>query len=222
MRSKVRLVLSSYVVVLAACSSAPVRAPAPAPSSGAVLQQGGPVGNLAPAKALRFARARSGAGDTLSVRIHGPAAVKLAGDVSYAAAIHNGGVRRYYYWWFVATCAQGAGCAPSSYQLLAEGEERTTVDVPFGPLNAEKDIVVQVAEIDGDGQTGSSAQLAVAGPAPRPAMRREGVSGGICDWFAGSFYPHVGTYTDPRTNRAWTRRFRRDYCGNRVSWAPES
>jgi hypothetical protein len=230
MRSKVRLILSSYVVVLAACSSAPapVIAPVPGSSSGGVRQQGRPVGAPAlapapaPARRMKFARARAGSGDTLSVRVYGPAAVKLAGDVPFSAAIHNGGMRRYYYWWFVASCAQGAGCTPSSYRLLAEGEERTTVDVPFGPMNAEKDIVVQVVEIDGDGQTGSSAQLAVAGPAPRPAQRREGVSGGICDWFAGSFYPHVGTYTDPKSNRTWTRRFRRDYCGNRISWAPES
>jgi hypothetical protein len=221
MRSKVRLILSSYVVVIAACSSAPVGTPAPTPVVGEVLQQGGPSASLT-AKSRKFARARSGAGDTLSVGIYGPPAVKVAGDVPYSAAIRNGGTRRYYYWWFVASCAQGAGCAPSSYRLLAEGEERTTVDVPFGPMHAEKDIVVQVAEIDGDGQTGSSAQLAVPGPAPRPVVKKEGVSGGICDWFAGSFYPHVGTFTDPRTNRTWTRRFRRDYCGNRISWAPAS
>ena len=222
MRSKVRLALSSYFVVIAGCSNAPAPSPAPAPSLGGVMQQGGPTAGLAPTKSRKFARARSGAADTLSVGIYGPASVKLAGDVPFSAAIQNGGTRRYYYWWFVASCAQGVGCAPSSYRLLAEGEERTTVDVPFGANHAEQDIVVQVAEIDGDGQTGSSAQLAVPGPAPRRAARKEGVSGGICDWFAGSFYPHVGTFTDPRTNRTWTRRFRRDYCGNRISWAPAS
>ena len=219
MRSKVRLVLSSYVVVLAGCGSATAGTPAPAPAPGGVLQQGGPLGSPA-AIPLRFGRARSGAADTLSIRIQGPASVTAPGAVPFRATVHNGGARRYYYWWFVANCAQGAGCAPSSYHLLAEGEERTAVDVPFGAMNAEKDIVVQVAEIEGDGQTGSSAQLAVAGPSPRPILRREGVSGGICDWFAGSFYPHVGTFSDPRTGRTWTRRFRRDYCGNRISWQP--
>ena len=216
MRSKVRLILSSSVVVLGACSTAAVGTPAPASSS--VLQQGGPL-EAAPAP-VRLGRARSGAGDTLSVRIQGPASVSAPGTARFTAAIHDGGGHRYYYWWFVASCAQGKGCAPSSYHLLAEGVERTAVEVPFAATNAEKDIVVQVAEIEGDGQTGSSAQLAVAGPSPRPAIKREGVSGGICDWYAGNFYPHLGTFTDPRTGRTWTRRFRRDYCGNRISWQP--
>jgi hypothetical protein len=42
-----------------------------------------------------------------------------------------------------------------------------------------------------------------------------------CDWFAGSFYPHTGDYTDPYTGQTWVRTFRRDYCGNRVQWNPE-
>jgi hypothetical protein len=141
------------------------------------------------------------------------------GTGQFTAEVRNGRASRYYYWWFVASCAKGAGCTPSSYRLAAEGEDRTSLDLPFGAQHAEKDIVVQVAEIDGDGLTGSSAQLAVAGPAPRGAMR-EKVSGGICDWYAGNFYPHRGLYTDPYSGRTWERGFRRDYCRNQVSWEP--
>jgi hypothetical protein len=221
MRSKVRLVLSSYVVVVAGCSSATKAAPAPAGYSGEVVQQGTLARERAAAP-IRFARARVGASDTLAVRIQGPASVRVAGEAQFTAAVENGKAGRYYYWWFVASCAKGAGCTPSSYRLVAEGEDRTAVGVPFGALHAEKDIVVQVAEIDGDGQTGSSAQFAVTGPSPRRSAPREGVSGGICDWFAGTFYPHKGMFTDPFTGQTWERPFRRDYCGNKISWGPQT
>jgi hypothetical protein len=217
MRSTLRLVLSSYVVVIAGCSHATGGAP-PSGSPGGVVQQGGPLREFAPAP-IRFDRARVGPTDTLSIQIQGPPVVKAAGAAQFTVAVENGRARRYYYWWFVASCAKGAGCAPSSYRLAAEGEDRTTLDVPFGAMNAEKDIVVQVAEIDGGGQTGSSAQFAVTGPAPRNGGR-EKVSGGICDWFAGEFYPHKGLFTDPLTGRTWERAFRRDYCGNKLSWGP--
>jgi hypothetical protein len=219
MRSKIQLVLSSYVVVVTGCSSATKGAPAG--YSGGVVQQGGPVREAAAAP-IRFSRARVGASDTLFVRVQGPTAVKTEGSAQFTAAVENGRARRYYYWWFVAACAKGVGCAPSSYHLVAEGEDRTAVAVPFMAVHAEKDIVVQVAEIDGDGQTGSSAQYAVTGPSPRQARAREGVSGGICNWFAGSFYPHKGMYTDSLSGRKWERAFRRDYCGNRISWGPQS
>lgn len=218
MRSTVRLVLS-YVVVVTGCSTPSVEAPAPTRYPGGVVQQGAPARGAA-ARPIRFARARAGDADTLFVRVQGPTSVSSPSAPEFTAVVENGRANRYYYWWFVASCAKGAGCIPSSYQLLGEGEERTTVDVPFGAMHAEKDIVVQVAEIDGEGQTGSSAQFAVAGPAPRRSQKREGVSGGICDWFAGIFYPHKGMYTDPFTGRTWERGFRRDYCGNRVSWQP--
>jgi len=217
MRSTVRLVVSSYLVVTAGCSSATAGSASP---SGNVVQQGGPVRALAPAP-VRFGRARANMIDTLTVRIQGPAAVPAAGSAQFTASVENGRARRYYYWWFVASCAKSKGCVPSSYHLLAEGEDRTSVGVSFAATSAEKDLVVQVAEIDGDGQTGSSAQLAVAGPSPRTSGR-EKVSGGICDWFAGSFYPHKGMYTDPFSGRTWERAFRRDYCGNKISWVPES
>lgn len=217
MRSTVRVVLSSYIVVVAGCSSALSGSPSPA-AQGGVVQQGGPARSLTPAP-IRFARARATASDTLSIQLQGPTMVKEPGAGQYRAEVRNGRAGRYYYWWFVAACAKGAGCTPSSYHLAAEGEDRTSLEVPFGPQHAEKDIIVQVAEIDGDGLTGSSAQLAVTGPAPRgPA--REKVSGGICDWYAGSFYPHRGLYTDPYSGRTWERGFRRDYCKNQVSWEP--
>jgi hypothetical protein len=220
MRSTVRLALSSYVVVIAGCSTVRMGQPAPVGAGGTVIQQGSPSRALAAAP-IRFARARATLTDTLSVRVQGPTAVTMAGPVQFAAAVENGRAQRYYYWWFVAACAKGAGCAPSSYHLAAEGEDQTTLAVPFGMANAEKDIVVQVAEIDGDGLTGSSAQFAVTGPAPRNGGK-ERVSGGICDWFAGEFYPHKGLYTDPVSGRTRERGFRRDYCGNTVKWRPEN
>lgn len=217
MRSPVRVVLSSYIVVLAGCSSALSGGPSRAGEAG-VVQQGSPARAIAPAP-IRFARARATASDTLSIQLQGPSAVPVPGAGQFTAEVRNGRAARYYYWWFVAACAKGGGCTPSSYHLAAEGEGRTTLEVPFGAQHAEKDIVVQVAEIDGDGLTGSSAQLAVVGPAPRgPA--REKVSGGICDWYAGTFYPHRGLYTDPYSGRTWERGFRRDYCKNQVSWEP--
>jgi len=216
MRSTVRVVVSSYVVVLAGCSSALSGAAPAASQPGTVVQQGAAVRSVAP---IRFSRARATAADTLSVQIQGPAEVKVPGAGQFKATVQNGRASRYYYWWFVAACAKGAGCTPSSYRLAAEGEDRTSLDVPFGAQHAEKDIVVQVAEIDGDGLTGSSAQFAVTGPAPR-GPSREKVSGGICDWYAGDFYPHRGLYTDPYSGRTWERGFRRDYCRNQVSWEP--
>ena len=218
MRSKLRLVVSSYVVVLAGCSHAAGSTRAPAAYRGEIVQQGGPM-DAAPAP-VRFARARVSDTDTLSIRVTGPTAIASAGVIQFTAAVENGSARRHYYWWFVASCAKTAGCAPSSYRLVAEGEGRTAVGVPFAETHAERDIVVQVAEIDGDGQTGSSAQFAVAGPMPARSTARRATSGAICDWFAGGFYPHTGMYTDPFTGRTWERGFRRDYCSNRISWSP--
>jgi hypothetical protein len=217
MRSTFRVVLSFCVVVLAGCSHATTATPTS--DLNGIVQQGSVRSASGPR--IRFGRARTGESDTLSVRIEGPSAVKAAGVAQFSAAVENGRANRYYYWWFVASCAKSGKCAPSSYTLVAEGEGRVSVGVPFGAMHAEKDIVVQVAEIDGDGQTGSSAQFAVAGPSPRPGNGREKVSGGICDWFAGSFFPHKGLYTDPYSGRKWERGFRRDYCGNKISWGPQ-
>jgi hypothetical protein len=217
MRSTVRIALSSCLVVLAGCTSALSGGP-PSAGQGGVVQQGGPARTRAAAP-IRFARARATASDTLAVRIQGPSALTAPGTGQFTATVGNGRANRYYYWWFVASCARGAGCTPSSYHLAAEGEGQSSLEVPFGAQHAEKDLVVQVAEIDGDGQTGSSGQFAVTGPALR-GPSREKVSGGVCDWYAGSFFPHRGLYTDPYSGRTWERGFRRDYCRNQLSWEP--
>src|SRR4051812_4866960 len=120
MRSTVRVVLSSYIVVLAGCSSALSGAPSPA-GQGGVIQQGGAARSLAPAP-IRFARARATASDTLSIQLQAPPAVTAPGAGQFTAEVRNGRAARYYYWWFVAACAKGAGCTPSSYHLAAEGE----------------------------------------------------------------------------------------------------
>ena len=206
MRSAVRVVASSYVVITAC--TAPAASP-PAPHFVAV-------------RAVVLGAARSGDDDTLSVKVDGPAVVRVASSVRFTATVLNGAAVHHYYWWFVANCSTRGGCAPSSYVPIDEGEDMTSVSVPFGRENAEKDVVVQVAEIDGRGRTGSSVEFPVMGPTQRQGDGSEGFASSVCDWYAGSFYPHVGEYTDPFSGRRWMRRFRRDYCGNRVSWNPES
>lgn len=204
MQKLLRWILSSYAVVLGACAPAAMGTPGPAPL----------------ARAVEFDRAGTEPRDTLSVTIRGPLAVPAATTVQYSASVGNSSARRHYYWWFVASCAKGSGCAPSSYTPLNEGEGLTSVSVPFAKESIEKDIVVQVAEIDGDGRTGSSLEYAVEGPGRRLGGGLAGIGGGVCDWYAGSFYPHTGTFTNPFTGRSWQRGFRRDYCGNRISWEP--
>lgn len=197
----------AYVVVIAACAPARPAAPSPRQALGD----------------FRLVEAAISPAETLSVGISGPASVRAAGPARYAAIVRNGRTTttRYYYWWFVASCARGSGCAPTSYQALAEGEGRDTVTLSFGLAHAEKDLVVQVAEIDGRGRTGSSTEYVIEGPARRTlGGGQDGFGGTVCDWYAGSFYPHTGAYTDSLTMRTWKRRFRRDYCGNRISWQP--
>ncbi len=196
-----------YVVVLAAC--APARTTPPSPQM--ALND------------FRLVEAAMTPVDTLSVGVSGPATVRGAGTAQYAATVRNGRTTttRYYYWWFVASCARGTGCAPTSYRALAEGEGRDTVSVTFHSVHAEKDLIVQVAEIDGRGRTGSSTEFVVEGPARRTlGGGQDGFGGTVCDWYAGTFYPHTGVYTDSLTMRTWKRQFRRDYCGNRISWQP--
>jgi hypothetical protein len=207
MSRTLRWTLSSYIVVLVGCAPARI-----APPTGQMV--------LAD---FRLVEAATGPTDSLSIQVDGPSAVRSAGPARYAATVRNGSTTttRYYYWWFVASCAKGTGCARTSYKALAEGEGRDTVTLTFGVQHAEKDLVVQVVELDGSGRTGSSTEFVVEGPA-RPALGggEEGFSGTVCDWYAGTFYPHVGVYTDPYSKRSWKRHFRRDYCGNRISWAP--
>jgi hypothetical protein len=213
-----KLALSSYIVTLAGCTPNAVGTPEPA--SAWSVEQMGDAESASPAEPVHFRDAGTEAPDTLGVKVLGAPDVRSATTSSYSASVGNAAGRRLYYWWFVAACAKGGGCAPSSYHLLDEGEGRSTVTLRFGAEAAEKDIVVQVAEIDGKGRTGSSQEFPVTGPAQRMGGGAEGFGGGVCDWYAGSFYPHTGRYTDPFTGRSWKRSFRRDYCGNRISWGP--
>ena len=235
MKGKVRLALSSYIAVAVGCAPAfalqepgiaPARlvavnampvergvtAPSPAPSPA----------RAAASTAVRFPHANAAAAETLAVSVSGPAEVRLAGAPSYHASVANGANgSRYYYWWFAANCARRIGCAPSSYTLVAEGVGRDSVALPVAARNAERNLVVQVAELDGTGRTGSSPMFAITGPASRSSGTPAVLPKTTCDWFAGSFYPHTGDFKDPHSGRTWTRKFRRDYCGNRVSWDPE-
>ncbi len=171
---------------------------------------------------VRLPHASSAAADTLAVVVQGPSEVHSAAASGFRAAVVNGANgSRYYFWWFAARCARRIGCAPSSYTLIAEGPGRDLVALRISGGDAEKDLVVQVAEMDGTGRTGSSPMFVVAGPAQRDAGAPKASGRLSCDWFAGSFYPHTGDYTDPYTGQSWPRKFRRDYCGNRVQWDPE-
>jgi hypothetical protein len=209
MRSSRRSLLWACLVATAGCSTpGVVRAPEPAPR--------------VPADVAPVTAASSSPSDTLSVAVHGPVAVHQASTVRFTATVANGSAQRYYFWWFAAVCARSGGCAPTSYVAIAEGEGKSDISLSFGADHQEKDLVVQVAEIDGRGRTGSSPEFMVEGPARRLGGGGgvEGFGAGVCDWFADSFYPHSGRYTDPFTGHTWERSFRRDYCGNRVSWDP--
>ena len=233
MKGKVRLALSSYIAVVVGCSPAlalqePAMAPARLVAMSSVPMERGMAPAPAPVRAARPAavvlpHASAAAADTLAVSVSGPTEIRTAAMPSYRAAVANGAASsRYYFWWFAANCARRMGCAPSSYTLVAEGVGRDSVALPVGVQNAERNLVVQVAELDGTARTGSSPMFTVSGPA---AERLHAAAGGqakpTCNWFAGSFYPHTGDYRDPYSGRTWPRKFRRDYCGNRVSWDPE-
>jgi hypothetical protein len=120
-----------------------------------------------PADVVPVTAASSSPSDTLSVAVHGPAAVRQASTVRFTATVSNGTAQRYYFWWFAAACAGSGGCAPSSYVAIAEGEGKSDISLSFGVDHQEKDLVVQVAEIDGRGRTGSSPEFMVEGPARR-------------------------------------------------------
>jgi hypothetical protein len=154
-----------------------------------------------PADVAPVAAAISSPSDTLTVIVHGPVAVHEASTVRFTATVANGTAQRYYFWWFAAACARSGGCAPSSYVAIAEGEGKSDVSLSFGADHQEKDLVVQVAEIDGRGRTGSSAEFMVEGPARHlgGGGSADGSGAGVCDWFAGNFYPHTGRYTDSFT-----------------------
>ena len=229
MKGMFRLALSSYVVVGTACapafalqdpSVAPARLVAVAPTS---VERGTPSPSLgtpshAPsASAAHLPHASSAAAETLAVTVRGPGQLRAPGTAGFRATVSNGAASQYYFWWFAARCARRIGCAPSSYTLIAEGVGRDSLTVPVGATTAESDLVVQVAELDGTGRTGSSPMFVLTGPQQSAAATRATTGKTTCDWFAGRFYPH----TDPFTGHTWTRKFRRDYCGNQVRWDPE-
>jgi hypothetical protein len=241
MKGMIRLALSSYIVVVAGCSRSTAGTPAlesgmtparlsafgsmamPASPSARALP-GSPVDRpvISEIQVVQLSIAKSAPSETLTVRLHGPGEVRSATTAQFTASVGNGASSsHYYYWWFIASCGQRNGCSPSSYTLLAEGLDHNAIGVRFDGASAEKDLVVQVAEIDGTRRTGSSVEFPVLGPSQRLGGGAEGFAGGVCDWFAGSFYPHTGEYTDPFTGKSWERKFRRDYCGNRISWDPE-
>jgi hypothetical protein len=233
MKGKVRLALSSYIAVVVGCSPAlalqePAVAPARLGAMSSVSVERPVLVTPTPSRVVRASavvlpHASAAAAETLAVSVSGPTQVMSAATPSYRAAVANGASSsRYYFWWFAANCARRMGCAPSSYRLVAEGLGRDSVALPVGVQNAERNVVVQVAELDGSGRTGSSPMFTVNGPAAgRLHAPADGNVKPTCDWFAGSFYPHTGDYKDPYSGRTWPRKFRRDYCGNRVSWDPE-
>lgn len=233
MKGSVRLALSSYIAVVVGCAPAlalqePGIAPARLVAISSVSAERIASPNLvltsshAAAATVHLPRASSAAAETLAVSVSGPTDLRAAATPGYHASVANGAAgSRYYYWWFAANCARRIGCAPSSYSIVAEGIGRDSVTLPVNATNAERDLVVQVAELDGTGRTGSSPMFAVDGPARKAPVNADAAPKMTCDWFAGSFYPHTGDYRDPRSGRTWTRKFRRDYCGNRVSWDPE-
>jgi hypothetical protein len=206
MKGKVRLALSSYIAVVVGCSPAlalqePAMAPARLVAMSSVSVERGVPASPAPSHAVRPAavvlpHASAAAAETLAVSVVGPDRVLSAATPSYRAAVANGAnSSRYYFWWFAANCARRMGCAPSSYTLVAEGMGRDSVALPVGLQNAERNLVVQVAELDGSGRTGSSPMFTVSGPAAgRLHAPQSGNAKPTCDWFAGSFYPHTGDY----------------------------
>ena len=171
MRRSPRAVLWAFIVVSVGCTSTPAPTPEPvrylpadiAPVANAVPSRGGPD------------TARPAEADTLSVRISGPTAVHEASLARFTASVPNGTAQRYYYWWFAAACARAAGCNPSFYVPVGEGEGKSEISLSFIAEHLERDLVVQVAELDGRGRTGSSPEFVVAGPARRHGPNVEGL-----------------------------------------------
>lgn len=233
MKGMFRLALSSYALVLGAAAPALALQEtsvtfARVSSTSTALRADASLASTSVAPAPRVARsvrlpyASSAAADTLAVSVRGLDEVPSAAIVPYRATLANGASgSRYYFWWFAANCARRVACAPTSYVLVAEGEGRDSLTLPVPPGSAERNLVVQVAELDGGHRTGSSPMFSLSGPARRQVDRGGPSAKPSCNWFAGSFYPHRGAYTDPYTGQTWTRNFRRDYCGNQVQWDPE-
>jgi hypothetical protein len=161
----------AYIVVSVGC--VPAARPTPEPVryvSGDVM----PVAVTVVSRSVADT-ANRGDADTLSVRISGPTAVREASTVRFTATVPNGSAQRYYYRWFAAACARNGGCNPSFYVPVGEGEGKSEISLSFIPEHQERDLVVQVEELDGRGRTGSSPEFIVAGPARRAAVTVEGL-----------------------------------------------
>lgn len=234
MKGMFRLALSSYLMVMVASAPALAQQESGLVSTRVSLIEPALLGRpiTAPAAVspdrpaaaarVRLPHASAAAAETLAIVVRGPSQVPAATTAAFRAAVGTGANdAHYYYWWFAASCARRVGCAPSSYTLVAEGLGRDSLALAVAASTAERNLVVQVAELDGTHRTGSSPMFVVTGPARRAADGTQASGRPSCDWFAGSFYPHTGDYTDPYTGQSWPRKFRRDYCGNRVQWDPE-
>ena len=171
MRRSAHALLWAYIVVSVGCTPTATPTPEPVrylpadlpPVAMAGPRRGGP-DTAKPVEA-----------ETLSVKITGPTAVHEASTVRFTASVPNGTAQRYYYWWFAAACARAAGCNPSFYVPVGEGEGKNEISLSFIAEHLERDLVVQVAELDGRGRTGSSPEFVIAGPARRPVTNVEGV-----------------------------------------------
>ncbi len=171
MRRSPHTVLWAFLVVSVGCT--PTATPTPEP----VRYLPADIAPAAKAAPTRFGAemAKPAEADTLSVRISGPTEVHEASSARFTASVPNGTAQRYYYWWFAAACARAAGCNPSFYVPVGEGEGKNEISLSFIAEHLERDLVVQVAELDGRGRTGSSPEFVVAGPARRHGPNVEGL-----------------------------------------------
>ena len=156
--------------------------------------------------------------DSLSVGIGGRILVQTPSSQRYSAGISNGTATRYYYQWFTADCTPD-NCATTPMSAFAEGEGLYSVYIPFASTNDEKDITVHITELDGSGRSGSK-RIEVEGP--NLVSNGGGLVGIPCDFYNDIFYPLTGSYTDPFTGVSRQRNFRRNYCGNAISWDPST
>jgi hypothetical protein len=169
MRRAPRAVVFASIVVSVGCT------PRARPTPGPVRYVSTEVAPGGVAVVLRgVADTTNSEGDTLSVRITGPTVVSQASTVRFTATVPNGTAQRYYYRWFAAACARNGGCNPSFYVPVGEGEGKSEISLSFIAEHQERNLVVQVEELDGRGRIGSSAEFLVAGPARRAAVTIEG------------------------------------------------
>lgn len=165
-----RAVLWAYIVVSVGCTPAS-QAPEPVRY---VSRDIAPVVWVPTSRDVVDTATRAGA-ESLSVKITGPTAVHQASMVRFVATVTNGTAQRYYYWWFAAGCARAVECSSSSYVPVGEGEGKNEMSLSFVAEHQERDIVVQVMELDGRERSGSSAEFVVAGPARRLGASVEGL-----------------------------------------------